>query len=116
MAFHLPSRRANLLLSVEYTTLRGNSMIRKTLLLVLAAAISVPAVAGNPAAPAQPGAKADNPDDKIVCRFVNTTGSRLSRDKECKTRAQWNRESDDARDDIEHQAHRATGEATNGSH
>lgn len=91
-------------------------MIRKTLLLVLAAAISAPAMAGNPAAPAQPGAKADNPDNKIVCRFVNTTGSRLSRDKECKTRAQWNHESDDARDQIEQQTQRATGDPSNGSH
>lgn len=91
-------------------------MIRKTLLLVLAAAISAPAMAGNPAAPAQPGAKADNTDNKIVCRFVNTTGSRLSRDKECKTRAQWNHESDDARDQIEQQSQRATGDPSNGSH
>ena len=89
-------------------------MIRITLSATVAAAVAVPAMAGAPSAPAQ--TTAAKPEDKVICRFVNTTGSRLSREKECKTRSQWNRESDEAQDDFEHQTSRATGDATNGSH
>jgi hypothetical protein len=91
-------------------------MIRGAFLLTMVAIVATPAVAGTPTAQVQPAAKFDKPQDKVICRFVNTTGSRLSRNKECKTRAQWDRESEDTQDDIEHQSARATGEATNGPH
>jgi hypothetical protein len=89
-------------------------MIRVALLATVAAALAVPAMAGAPTAPTQ--TTASRPEDKVVCRFVNTTGSRLSREKECKTRADWNRESDETADDIDRQRDRATGEATNAPH
>ena len=90
-------------------------MVRKAFLLVLAAAISTPALAGNPTVPAQPTAKTD-PQNKIVCKFINTTGSRLSRDRECRTRAEWERASEAARDDVERQEQRATGDPSNPPH
>lgn len=38
----------------------------------------------------QPAAAAADPDaDKVVCKKVDTTGSRLSKEKVCKTRAEW---------------------------
>lgn len=89
-------------------------MIRKAFLLATAAMISAPAAAAA-ATPAQPGAKPD-PQDKIICKFINTTGSRISHDRECRTRAEWDRVSDATRDDMEHQEKRATGDATNAPH
>ena len=89
-------------------------MIRVTLLAAVAAAVAVPAIAGAPTGQTQ--TTAAKPADKVVCRFVNTTGSRLSREKECHTRAEWNRQSEDTADDIDRQRDRATGEATNAPH
>ncbi|MGN6056977.1 MAG: hypothetical protein ACTHOI_00140 [Sphingomicrobium sp.] len=91
-------------------------MYRTAFLVALAVSISAPAAAADPTSPAQPAAKADKGQDKIICKFVNTTGSRISRDRECKTRAQWEAESDAQREDFEHQSQRATGEATNSPH
>ena len=91
-------------------------MIRAAFLLTMAAVATTPAAAGAPTGQAQPGAKPDKPEDKVVCRFVNSTGSRLSRNKECKTRAAWDRESEATQDDIERQSSRATGDALNGPH
>jgi hypothetical protein len=91
-------------------------MTRTVLLMALAAVISTPAVAGDPSTPGQLGSKTDRSEDKVVCRFVNTTGSRLSRDRECKTRAQWDHESNDTREQFEQQEQRATGDATNPPH
>jgi hypothetical protein len=90
-------------------------MIRSAFLFAAAAVIAAPAAAGD--APTQ-GQAAQKPDasQKVVCKFVDTTGSRLSRNRECKTRAQWQAESEAAADDIEHGSQRATGEATNGPH
>ena len=90
-------------------------MCRTAFLLALAVSIGAPAAAADPTSPAQPAVKVDK-QDKIICKFVNTTGSRISRDRECKTRAQWDAESDAQREDFEHQSQRATGEATNGPH
>lgn len=78
-------------------------MTRTALLLGLAIVISVPAEANSPTSPAQPAAKVDNPDNKMICKFVNTTGSRLSRDRECRTRAQWAHQSDEQTDELEQQ-------------
>lgn len=83
--------------------------------LTMAAAIAAPAAAVTPSQ-GQPAAKPDKSSDKVVCRFVNSTGSRLSRQKECHTRAEWDRESEDTQDDIERQSQRATGDAMNGPH
>jgi hypothetical protein len=90
-------------------------MVRIAFLLAAAAAVSLPAAASAQSSPAQPTAK-PRPEDKVECRFVNTTGSRLSRDRECKTRAQWEHEADDQRNDLEHQEQRATGDPMNGPH
>ena len=91
-------------------------MFRNAYLLALAAVISAPASAGAPAGQVQSAAKSDKSDDKIVCRFVNSTGSRLSRERQCKTRADWERESDETRDDIDRQRDRPTGDPMNGPH
>ena len=89
-------------------------MIRTAFLVTVAAAIAAPAVAGAPTGQGQ--TTAAKPEDKVICRFVNSTGSRLSRERECKTRADWNRESEETQDDVDRQRNRATGEATNGPH
>jgi hypothetical protein len=91
-------------------------MIRAAFLLTMATAVAAPAAAGAPTAQAQSAAKSDKPEDKIVCRFVNSTGSRLSREKECKTRAQWDHEAEDAQDDLARQTSRGTGDPSNGPH
>jgi hypothetical protein len=91
-------------------------MIRAAFLLTMAAVVAPPAAAGAPTAQAQPAAKSDKPEDKVVCRFVNSTGSRLSRNKECKTRAEWDHEAEATQDDIEQQSARATGDPSNGPH
>lgn len=51
----------------------------------------------------QPGAlaKPAKAQDKLVCRLVNTTGSRLGGERVCKTRAEWEAESDRNREDFE---------------
>jgi hypothetical protein len=84
-------------------------MYRTAFLVAFAALISTAAAAADQPAPAQT-AKAQKPEDKIICRFTNTTGSRLIRDRECKTRAEWDRESDDTRDDFEQRAQRPSGD------
>jgi hypothetical protein len=91
-------------------------MIRTAFLLAMAAVVATPAAAGAPASQDQAAAKPAKPEDKVVCRFVNSTGSRLGREKECKTRAQWDRESEETQDDIARQSARATGDAMNGPH
>jgi hypothetical protein len=91
-------------------------MFRIEFLLTVAAAIATPATAGAPTGQAQPTVKPERPDEKVVCRFVNSTGSRLSRQKECHTRAEWDRQSEEYQDDVARQSQRATGEATNAPH
>jgi hypothetical protein len=65
--------------------------------------------AAAPVAPAQPDPRPERPQDKIVCRVVNATGSRLSGTRECRTRAEWDRATADTQDDVEHMEKRATG-------
>lgn len=90
-------------------------MTRVAFVLAIAVAIATPTVA---AAGTGQGSsvKSEKAQDKVVCRFVNSTGSRLSRQKECHTRAEWDRQSEETADDIERQRERATGEATNLPH
>lgn len=90
-------------------------MFRIAFLLGLAIATVTPAAAADAPA-AQATARTDKPEDKVVCRFVNSTGSRLSRQKECHTRAEWDRQSEETADDIERQRERATGDAMNSPH
>ena len=92
-------------------------MFRIAFLLGVAVAIAAPTAAADVnAGQSQAPARTDKPQEKIVCRFVNSTGSRLSRQKECHTRAEWDRQADETADDIDRQRARATGDATNGSH
>lgn len=93
-------------------------MTRKALLLALTCMVSMPAMAGTttstevePASTAKP-----DPSQKIICRYINSTGSRLSRNKVCQTRAQWDDDADAMRDDVEHNSQRGTGDAMNKSH
>jgi hypothetical protein len=88
-------------------------MIRVAFLLTMAAVVATPAAAGTPAGLAQPTTKLDKPEDKVVCRSVNSTGSRLSRQKECHTRAEWDRLSEEAQDDFAQQSsQRPSGQPT----
>lgn len=91
-------------------------MIRTAFLLAMTGLVATPAAADAPTGQAQPTAKPDKPEAKVICRFVNSTGSRLSRQKECKTRADWDRESEETQDDIARQSSRATGDPMNGPH
>lgn len=90
-------------------------MFRIAFLLAAAAVVATPAIASTPGAQDQAAVQV-KPADKVVCRFVNSTGSRLSRQKECHTRAEWDRQSEEAADDIERQRGRATGDAMNSPH
>ena len=91
-------------------------MIRTALLVAAAALMNGPAVAGTPTQESQTAAKPDKPQDKLVCKFINTTGSRLSRDRVCMTRSQWQAQEDAQSDELAQGVGRATGEATNGPH
>jgi hypothetical protein len=84
-------------------------MHRASQLLAVLVALAAPASEAAPAAQAQSNPKPERPQDKIVCKFVNSTGSRLSGTRECRTRAEWERASADAQDDIDHMEKRATG-------
>jgi hypothetical protein len=64
--------------------------------------ISVPVAAQAPTTQAQVTPKPTRPEDKVICRFVNTTGSRLLGDRTCKTRAQWQADSETAQDIWDH--------------
>jgi hypothetical protein len=57
-------------------------------------AMAVPAFAAD----AEPKASSDT---KTVCKRVDGTGFRLARQKVCKTQAEWNAESREARDEID---------------
>lgn len=60
---------------------------------ILAAALAATAV--SPAAmasEAEPEAK-----DKVICKNVKATGTRLSRERVCMSKAQWERSEDEAR-------------------
>jgi len=71
--------------------------------------LAAPAADAAPVGQAQTNPKLERPQDKIVCKFVNSTGSRLSRTRECRTRAEWDRASADTQDDVDHMEKRATG-------
>lgn len=75
-------------------------MTPKAWLVIVAASTSVPALA-QPATQPISVSKPAKAGDKVVCRFINTTGSRLSGERVCKTRAQWEAESDRNREDFE---------------
>lgn len=75
-------------------------MTPKAWLVLVAAFISLPAFAQSTQQPVTV-TKAAKPEDKVVCRFINTTGSRLGGERVCKTRAQWEAESDRNREDFE---------------
>jgi hypothetical protein len=81
-------------------------------LLLVIAAVATPAAAGAPPTQAQVAAKPSNPQDKVVCRFINTTGSRLIGERVCKTRAEWEHESDETRNDFEQRDQRPSGDTS----
>jgi hypothetical protein len=70
-------------------------MLKFLPLAVCLAVTSTPALA-NDSAPKTP-----NDENKTVCKRVDGTGFRLARQKVCKTQAEWNAESREARDEIE---------------
>ncbi len=55
------------------------------------------------AADAEPKASSNT---KMVCKRVDGTGFRLARQKVCKTQAEWNAESREARDEVERSGRR----------
>jgi hypothetical protein len=60
--------------------------------------------APTPAATAKPAAASsakNSPDDKIVCRSTDTTGSRLEVRKECHTIAEWRDITQQSRDSVD---------------
>lgn len=78
--------------------------------LVAAAVVAAPATARSPAGQSSPAAKSTQADEKVVCRLINTTGSRLGGERVCKTRAQWNAESDRTREDFEDAPRQPSGD------
>jgi hypothetical protein len=71
---------------------------------VAAFAATDPAPAPTAASSAGPApvAKSD-PDQKMVCKNITSTGSRLGSHRVCMTKAQWVQQSNDARDTMNHQ-------------
>jgi hypothetical protein len=92
-------------------------MFRSAFLFAAAAAIAAPANAAPDGKTQSPPTEKAESSQKIVCKSVDTTGSRLSRSRDCKTRAQWEAEAQAVGEDLERQLNsRATGEATNLPH
>ena len=91
-------------------------MIRTAFLFAAVALVGAPAMADIPSQQSQPAAKSDKPQDKLVCKFINTTGSRLSRDRVCMTRSQWQAQEDAQDDELQQGLGRASGDASSGSH
>lgn len=56
---------------------------------IVAVMTLTPGVAGAQDQAQQPAAAADPEASKVVCKKVDATGSRLSKEKICKTRAEW---------------------------
>jgi hypothetical protein len=77
-------------------------MFRTAFTVALAALIATPVAAADQSGQSQPAAKAAK-EDKVICKFINSTGSRLSRERECKPRSEWERDADNTRDDLEHE-------------
>jgi hypothetical protein len=84
-------------------------MDRATFLLTMIAAIAAPAAAGSVGGQSPPSSQPPKAADKVVCRFINTTGSRLHQERECKRQADWDRLSDETMDDLDSERNRATG-------
>jgi hypothetical protein len=77
--------------------------------LMAASIIAAPATAGSPVHQSSDG-KSTQADEKLVCRSINTTGSRVGGQRVCKTRAQWNAESDQTREDFENAPRQPSGD------
>jgi hypothetical protein len=86
-------------------------MKSKTLLLATAA-LSWPALAQAPTQVQAP--KTLKAQDKVVCRSINTTGSRISSERVCKTRAEWDADADATRDQLENAPRRPSGDQLSG--
>ena len=86
--------------------------MKSKLLVLVSAALSWPALAQ---APTQVQvAKTQKPQDKVVCRSINTTGSRISSERVCKTRAEWDADADATRDALENGPRRPSGDQLSG--
>lgn len=83
----------------------------RTALLFALIGIGMPVMAQPLSPPQQTQVAAKiRPEDKIVCRFINTTGSRLSGERVCKTRAQWSADADQAREEFENSPRRPSAD------
>lgn len=77
-------------------------MIKPYFALALVALAAPAALAQAPAPAAQPATKADEGElNKVVCRRVESIGTRLSAKKVCRTKAQWDSEAAANRQDLE---------------
>lgn len=77
-------------------------MIKPFFALALVALAAPAALAQAPAPDAPPAAKADEGElNKVVCRRVESIGTRLSAKKVCRTKAQWDSEAAANRQDLE---------------
>lgn len=88
-------------------------MNRTALIVALFVTTGAPAFA-QPLPPAQKAqaaaAKPTKGEDKIVCRFINTTGSRILGERVCKTRAEWSADADRTREDFENSPRQPSGD------
>jgi hypothetical protein len=68
-------------------------MIKRSL-----AAIALLAIVAVPASAKEKKASDDTPDtERVVCKTMRATGSRLAGERVCKTKAEWDREKQEAR-------------------
>lgn len=73
----------------------------KQAILLAALLIATPAWSEPQPSAAAPAASPGNPDE-MICRNVAELGSRLSRHRECRTRAQWDEVRRTTRAGVEH--------------
>ena len=84
-------------------------MTSKAWLVLVSTFASVPVFA-QPAPHAAGIQKPSKAQDKVVCRLINTTGSRLGGERVCKTRAEWDAEADRNREDFETSPRQPSGD------
>ena len=85
-------------------------MLDRIAFLIATAIITASATVTSPVDRSPQAAKNAQADEKVVCRSINTTGSRLGGERVCKTRAQWNAESDQTREDFENAPRQPSGD------
>lgn len=85
-------------------------MVQIRIFFAAAAVFGSAALAATPTTQAKPAGKSADKANRLVCKAINTTGSRIMSDRVCKTQREWDTDADAARDDFENAPRRPSGD------